>query len=905
MATINGTQYDDKIYSPTTPGTSAYFRNGKKAGNLNDSTNGDDSISTGNGNDLIYAGGGVDTIAGGNGNDTIYGEAGADIIWGDSFSNSDGNDNGQDKLYGGAGNDQIHGGNGKDEIDGGTDNDTLYGDNGSDIIQGGAGDDIINGGNGGDVLNGDVGVDTFVYTTNTSSAVSDSPYLTGAIGDPTLPWTKPWDVIRDFETAVDKIDLSGLPLTGGGPSPLVWRGPYGTDASAGQNDTDRADGASLAHSVWTAEGFLYADINGDGKADLKVQVSGVAFGDLIGAQENDAPTFDSGTSGSEAENTATSNVVYDANATDPEDDTLTYSLTGTDASLFDIDATTGEVTFKDSPNFEDADDNGTDNVYNFTVVASDGFVSTDQAVAITVTDVNEAPVAPANFSESAAENVDTTTVLATVVGTDPDTGGGNDATSDFENLTYSITGGNGGGLFEIDAANGEISLATGQSLDFETAQSHVLTVAVTDGPSLSSAVDVTINVTDVNEQPNAGADFTVSAAENVADTVVLADVNATDPDTGGGNDGANDYENLTYSITAGNGASLFEIDAATGEISLITGQSLNYEDDNQHVLTVRATDGPGLFDETQVTINVTDVVGNAAPVANNDVWVISDDVGFIIPLSWLLHNDTDANPGDALTVTSVTEDTDAGAGVTVGDLSWLTPNFSAGNLTSITITDPDVTSGTFTLSYTLSDGTDTDIGTITLTVLATGNGTQTIVLDGNDFSYIDGQNAVDTLDGDLVLAGNAGIDTFFGGAGDDVMTGGAGADVMTGNGGADTFVIGDTDSGITLATADRITDFATTADKLKLGLVGDATADTGNYVEAGSVVTNFAAALTAANAALATLGGTSGAAELYAFQFDATNGYLFNDIDGDGDADQVIVLTGITNAGIAATDIIA
>ena len=60
----------------------------------------------------------------------------------------------------------------------------------------------------------------------------------------------------------------------------------------------------------------------------------------------------------------------------------------------------------------------------------------------------------------------------------------------------------------------------------------------------------------------------------------------------------------------------------------------------------------------------------------------------------------------------------------------------------------------------------------------------------------------------------------------------------------------------------------------------------------------------AANTALTALAGTSAAAELYAFQFDGTNGYLFIDTDSDGDADQVIVLAGVTSAGISAADIV-
>jgi len=182
-----------------------------------------------------------------------------------------------------------------------------------------------------------------------------------------------------------------------------------------------------------------------------------------------------------------------------------------------------------------------------------------------------------------AENTADDLVLADVDATDPDTGGGNDGDNDFEDLVYSIVAGNDSGLFEIDRATGEVSLAPGQMLDFETAQQHTLTVRATDGPGLYDDVDVTIDVTDVNEQPDAGADFSVGVAENVADDVVLADVDATDPDAGGGNDGSNDFEDLVYSIAAGNDAGLFEIDPDTGEISLASGQSLDFQAAPKHV----------------------------------------------------------------------------------------------------------------------------------------------------------------------------------------------------------------------------------------------------------------------------------------------------------------------------------
>jgi hypothetical protein len=86
-------------------------------------------------------------------------------------------------------------------------------------------------------------------------------------------------------------------------------------------------------------------------------------------------------------------------------------------------------------------------------------------------------------------------VLVTVTASDPDPG---------DVLTYAITGGNATGLFAINPASGAISLASGKTLDYETATQHQLTVTVSDKRGLQDQAAVTINVTDVAEPPPGG-----------------------------------------------------------------------------------------------------------------------------------------------------------------------------------------------------------------------------------------------------------------------------------------------------------------------------------------------------------------------------------------------------------------
>ena len=100
---------------------------------------------------------------------------------------------------------------------------------------------------------------------------------------------------------------------------------------------------------------------------------------------------------------------------------------------------------------------------------------------------------------------------------------------DGDDLTFSITT-NSGSLFEI-TPSGELSLASGQSLDFAVASSHTLTVQVSDGTeSASSDVTVTVTEVDDNNPPVIDSNQTFSANEDIADDFVIGAVQASDPD---------------------------------------------------------------------------------------------------------------------------------------------------------------------------------------------------------------------------------------------------------------------------------------------------------------------------------------------------------------------------------------
>lgn len=238
------------------------------------------------------------------------------------------------------------------------------------------------------------------------------------------------------------------------------------------------------------------DIDTDGDLDLVVasqdgsirtflnttSITPATFIVAVTAQ-NDAPTVTSTATYSRTENDT---AVGTATATDPDGNTLAFSLTGADAALFNI-SSGGVITFKTAPNFESPSDTGANNIYNFNVVATDtGSLTDTRAVTVTVTNVNEAPSVAAAASFSVAENG---RLVGTATATDPD---GNA-------LTFSVTGADAA-LFEINGA-GEIRFRADP--DFEAPADaggdnvYDLAIVATDAGGLSGSKSTTIIVTDV------------------------------------------------------------------------------------------------------------------------------------------------------------------------------------------------------------------------------------------------------------------------------------------------------------------------------------------------------------------------------------------------------------------------
>jgi hypothetical protein len=343
---------------------------------------------------------------------------------------------------------------------------------------------------------------------------------------------------------------------------------------------------------------------------------------------NTAPTDIALSTPSIAENQAINTVIATLSGTDSENNISTYTLSGTDASSFNINGT--QLRSSTSFNFESKSS------HSITITATDTYSETySETFTITITDVNEAPTVS---SVSASTNEDTANSSITLSGSDVD---GN-------SLTYSVVSNPSNGTVSISGStatytpnanfNGTDSFtykANDGSLDSNSATVSLTISAMNDAPTISGTPSTSIAY-------GGSYSFTPTGADSDGDSLTYSITNkpswATFSTTTGALTGTASTSGTTsgiiITVSDGNGGT-----ASLSSFDITVNETIIYVDS-----TIRNVSGSASY--STVTIWKNDVKGSGNRYATK--WKVTGyyyDHGFGNCCSWMnvLLYDTNGN----------------------------------------------------------------------------------------------------------------------------------------------------------------------------------------------------------------------------------------------------------------------
>lgn len=165
----------------------------------------------------------------------------------------------------------------------------------------------------------------------------------------------------------------------------------------------------------------------------------------------------------------------------------------------------------------------------------------------------------------------------------------------------------------MDGCTGQ--LRSKAPLDFETMPDvFPLPISVYDSEKARLSLTIVIEVVDVNEPPVfAQSDFKFAVNENSLPFTVIGTVVASDPDQG---------DQLTYSMSMLNASSPFEIDSNSGEVTLTSTATLDFETQASYQVILCVSDSRL---ETCATAVVTVVDVNEPPICKTETRYVDEN----------------------------------------------------------------------------------------------------------------------------------------------------------------------------------------------------------------------------------------------------------------------------------------
>ena len=449
---------------------------------------------------------------------------------------------GDDIIYGGAGDDYLQGRAGDDILDGGDGNDQIHGDADDDYLVGGRGNDLIHGGIGGfdtAVYFGSIfeyshywDGDNFVISHLGGSGIDGTDRLMHVerliFADAVIDLTQNNAPIAfDDAAATDEdvgtyssgsssvldndFDWEGQALTVAAGS---FSGTYGTlvmNSDGTYTYTPFASNQGLDDGETVQDSFSYTVSDGSltDTGTLTITIAGV----------NDAPIANDDTASTSEDAAVSGNVL--ANDTDVDGEALTVANAGAYVGAYGTLTLAADGSYTYTPNAAaQALDDGETAQDVFSYTASDGTASDTATLTVTVTGVNDAPVANDDTASTSEDAGVSGNVLA------------NDTDVDGEALTVANPGTYVGAYGTLTlAADGSYTYtpsAAAQGLDDGEVVSDAFSYTASDGTASASAT-LTVNVAGANDAPVANDD-TASTGE---DAGVSGNVLANDTDVDG------------------------------------------------------------------------------------------------------------------------------------------------------------------------------------------------------------------------------------------------------------------------------------------------------------------------------------------------------------------------------------
>ncbi|MXY80260.1 MAG: hypothetical protein F4Y94_11430, partial [Chloroflexi bacterium] len=389
-----------------------------------------------------------------------------------------------------------------------------------------------------------------------------------------------------------------------------WRSRDGRTAWTPIPGTTSSSSTSSYTTVLADAGFYlraavgYTDNRGGGK-----RAEGITALRVFG--ENQQPTFPTAEDGERTvpENSSPgTSVGAPVAAQDPENDRLTYLLSGTDAASFSIVAGSGQLRVKEPLDFE------TKSSYEVTVDVHDGKDGLGNASAA-IDDSIDVTITVGNVEEPGSVTLTTLTAtiqarveVAAVLEDDDGPASVRWAWARSPNgrtQWVNLVGVTGSRYTPTLVDAGSYIRATASYSDGHGSNKSAAKVSprVGDPPPVNSAPAFPVTEDGRRDVPE-----DASGGDRIGDPVAANDVN---------------FDSLTYSLS-GTDAASFEIDASSGQLRLASGVSLDFEGKRTYRLTVSVSDGADqnddpddVIDDTiSVVVSVTNV--NEAPVLSGD-----------------------------------------------------------------------------------------------------------------------------------------------------------------------------------------------------------------------------------------------------------------------------------------------